>query len=79
MINRRADRGRAQACALMLVMAACLGAAVSAYGGEQDPRISVSEPVYDFGTVTAGTVLEHVFEIKNAGQGVLEIRKIEPS
>ncbi len=45
----------------------------------QGPRISVAEPLYDFGTVAAGTVLEHVFEIKNVGDDVLEIKKVAPS
>ncbi len=56
----------------------CLTVTTLAYA-TQGPRISVAEPLYDFGTVTAGAVLEHVFEIKNVGDDVLEIRKVAPS
>ncbi len=56
----------------------CLTVTSLAYA-TQGPRISVAEPLYDFGSVAAGTVLEHVFEIKNVGDGVLEIRKVAPS
>lgn len=61
-------------CALALVLSA---AAIAC--GQQGPRISVAEPLFDFGPVEAGAVLEHVFEIRNTGDGVLEIRSVEPT
>ncbi len=63
---------------VQLMLLVCL-AFTSLASGAQGPRISVAEPLYDFGTVAAGTLLDHVFEIRNAGDGVLEIRKIAPS
>jgi len=64
---------------LVLALVFGLVAVAGAAGAPQGPRISISEPLYDFGAVAAGTVLEHVFEIRNTGDGVLEIRKIAPS
>ncbi len=73
--------GRISARASFLALAAlcCLSFAAVASGAGQGPRISVDEPLYDFGSVAAGTVLEHVFEIRNTGDEVLSIGKIEPS
>jgi hypothetical protein len=70
----------AMLCAAALLLSFSVRSALAGEGsGGAAPRISVAEPVHDFGAVQAGTVLEHVFEIRNAGQGVLEIRKVEPS
>jgi len=63
---------------LVLALVLCLVAVAGAAGGP-GPRISVADPLHDFGAVTAGTVLEHVFEIRNTGDGVLEIAKVAPS
>ena len=43
------------------------------------PRISVKESRYDFGIVEQGTQPEHVFEITNSGDELLEIRQIQPT
>ncbi len=53
--------------------------AVSATAEPQGPRIYVAEPKFEFGKVTAGQRVEHVFEIRNVGDEPLEIRKVEPS
>jgi hypothetical protein len=45
----------------------------------QGPRIEFSEPVYDFGTVEAGAVIEHDYIFKNVGEAVLEIPTVKPS
>jgi hypothetical protein len=79
MAESRTFRDRARTFILVLTVLSCLAAAANAGGAPQGPRISVAEPRYDFGEVAAGTVLEHVFEIRNAGDGVLVIGKIEPS
>ena len=46
---------------------------------EELPRIAVDEQRHEFGVVASGTVLQHIFEIRNAGGGVLEIREVKPS
>jgi hypothetical protein len=61
------------------VLAACLSVAAHAGSDTDAPRIAVRDQRYDFGAVTAGMVLEHVFEIRNAGTGVLVIREVRPS
>lgn len=53
------------------------GAAFAAQ--RQGPRIYVQEGRFDLGTVDQGTVPEHIFEIKNLGDEVLEIRQIQPT
>ncbi len=73
--GRRGLTRAAMAAALVLCLVVLAGAA----GAAEGPRIAVPDPLYSFGTVTAGTVLEHVFEIRNTGDGVLEIKKVAPS
>jgi hypothetical protein len=69
-------RGRTAA----LAAAALLLLAVLAAAGELGaPRIVLPEPKHDFGTVPAGRMVEHVFEIRNGGDAVLEIRKVQPT
>src|SRR5271168_3886753 len=43
------------------------------------PKASVETPLYDFGTALEGTMVNHVFKIKNNGQGYLEIRGVKTS
>ena len=45
----------------------------------QGPRISVKDPRHDLGTVEQGAQPEHIFEITNTGDEVLEIKKIQPT
>ena len=44
-----------------------------------EPRLIVTQPTFDFGTVPQGAIVEHQFEIGNGGTGSLKIRKINPS
>jgi hypothetical protein len=46
---------------------------------QQGPRIYIGEGRFDFGSVAAGRQPEHTFEIKNVGDEVLEIRKVQPT
>jgi hypothetical protein len=39
------------------------------------PRIASAQPKYDFGKVEEGTKVEHVFTVKNEGDGVLQIKR----
>ncbi len=64
---------------LVLTLVLALVGGAGAGDASKGPRIWVAEPLYDFGAVSAGAVLEHVFEIRNTGDEVLEIRKIAPS
>ena len=42
------------------------------------PRIQVSETSFDFGRVTQGSSISHIFWIKNVGADTLYIRDIKP-
>lgn len=56
--------------------------AVSAAVGAQDakgPKIEVSDARFDFGKVQQGREAVHLFEIRNVGDAVLEIQKIQSS
>jgi len=50
-----------------------------AFGEPIGPKISLIAPVYDFGRVTEGIVVEHDFVIRNDGDQPLQILKVEPS
>ena len=39
------------------------------------PKIACAKPEYNFGTVSQGDDVKHVFIIKNAGKGVLKIER----
>lgn len=43
------------------------------------PRMTVVEPIKDFGTVPKGEVLTHAFIIKNTGDEDLEIIRVQPA
>lgn len=43
------------------------------------PKIEVENPLYDFGTATEATMLNHTFKVKNAGQGRLVITHVKTS
>jgi hypothetical protein len=60
--------------ALMLV----LGIA-SLYGQEKIPNIFFNGLMKDFGRVTAGETLAHVFSFTNKGSDVLEIVQVRPT
>lgn len=43
------------------------------------PRMTIVEPIKDFGTVAKGEVLTYQFQIKNTGDQDLEILKVQPA
>ncbi len=43
------------------------------------PRIEIKEERFDFGKVTQGEQAVHVFDIRNAGNDVLEVQKVQTS
>jgi len=63
----------------MLVFAAVAIAAAGFAGEQQGPRIYVKESKFDFGTLRAGARPEHIFEIKNVGDEVLDIQRVQPT
>ena len=63
----------------VLVLAAVVLAGSVSAGERQGPRISVKDARFDFGMVSQGTQAEHIFEIKNTGDELLEITQIQPA
>jgi len=61
------------------LMLACALVAIPLAGQEKSPAIAFSEHAKDFGKVTAGQTLTHVFRFTNKGQGVLEIFQVRPT
>jgi hypothetical protein len=43
------------------------------------PSVAFDAETYDFGLVTAGETIEHVFQVRNAGDKELIIEKLIPS
>src|SRR5689334_8422174 len=44
-----------------------------------EPKIEFAEPIFDFGKVPAGPMINHVFTFTNTGDQVLEIKDVRPS
>lgn len=65
---------------LVLFMALIsLSGGMAATGERTGPKIEAAETRHDFGKVRRGIQAVHVFEIKNSGDEVLEIHKIQSS
>lgn len=64
---------------LVLVMAAVAFSGSLSAGERQGPRITVNDARHDFGMVDQGTQPEHIFEIKNTGDEMLVIRRLDPT
>jgi len=63
----------------VLVVALVAVAAAGSAGERQGPRIFVKDSKFDFGTVRPGSQPEHIFEVKNVGDEVLDIQQIQPT
>lgn len=62
--------------ALLLVAPAVLAAEE---GGQQAaPSLVMEETAYDAGEVLDAAVIQHIFIVKNKGEGPLEILKVRP-
>jgi hypothetical protein len=46
---------------------------------QKGPRLEIKEEHYDAGKVAQGEEVVHVFEVRNAGDAVLEIQKVQTS
>ncbi len=80
MTERKAKRRNVRRAGVAaLAMLICISGVAMAADAPRGPHISVAEPLHDFGAAVAGTVLEHVFVVRNTGDAVLEIRKVAPS
>ncbi len=52
---------------------------IALQAAEKVPVIAFDTVAKDFGTITEGQSLKHVFTFKNKGDATLEIMKVEPS
>ncbi|MCK5800713.1 MAG: hypothetical protein KAI47_26180 [Deltaproteobacteria bacterium] len=39
------------------------------------PKLACAKPSYNYGTVSAGAKVEHIYIVKNIGQGLLTIKR----
>src|SRR5262245_27356352 len=44
---------------------------------EAVPRVGVDAPVHDFGTVEPGSIVDHVFRVKNTGTGYMRVDHVK--
>ncbi len=63
---------------LTLLTLAGLGALAHAAAAGR-PKAVAPEPIKDFGKVARGETLQHVFAVRNEGEGVLEITGVKPT
>lgn len=63
-----------------LILAALIAAAPTVLGqADKKPVAVIVEPVKDFETTPKGKVIDHVFEVRNEGQGTLQITEVTPA
>ena len=43
------------------------------------PKITFDKPKFEFGEVWSGDKIEHTFEVRNTGEGILKISSVKPS
>lgn len=82
-LEKRVSRGIEACLLLLLAICGCSQETTSEVGStegatevvavEGPPEAVAEESVYDFGVMEVGEELEHVFEIKNVGEGVLKL------
>ncbi len=46
---------------------------------DAQPRVTIPEPVHDFGTVERGAAIDHTFVLQNTGDTVLRIEQVKSS
>ncbi len=65
---------------VILIMAACgAGGRMLPAQEHKGPKIEVKEELYDAGKVVQGEPVVHVFGIRNTGDEILEIQKVQTS
>ncbi len=67
-------------CFLFLVFLMFVMAPLSAHSQDHEtvPRLALDEEEFDFGKVREGSRVTHEFVLRNQGNAVLEIKKIQP-
>lgn len=70
---------RKQQSLVLLVMLLFSIASLNASDKAKGPRIHFAETSYDFGTVSQGTPVKHVFKFKNIGTDTLKIHNVRTS
>lgn len=53
----------------------CLGSI--GHATASPPRLLIEQPIFDFGTVERGTIVEHIFKVRNGGGGSLRIEHVK--
>jgi hypothetical protein len=82
---RTQDQGEMRVMKKALFFAILITAACGAGGRllpaeeQKGPKIEIKEEQYDFGMVAQGEQVVHVFEVRNAGDELLEIQKVQTS
>ena len=61
---------------LSITLILCLALATTSFA---TPSLLIREPVFNFGTISEGAKVDHVFMLKNAGTSPLSIQQIRPS
>ncbi len=62
---------------MVLLFSGLIGGALPSFA--QGPKLVVGNPVFDFGEISQGESLEHLFKISNAGDGDLIISRVRTS
>ena len=65
-----------EALASLLVLFLASSAYAANAAEESLPRVVTPETVFDFGSVDAGTVVEHAFILKNSGSAALKVERL---
>ncbi len=61
---------------LFLLITTCLFVIISSINLHAGPMLSITQGVYDFGTVPEGTIIKHSFIIKNNGDEPLLVQSV---
>jgi hypothetical protein len=56
-----------------------MGCSIVTTRAHTGPKIEIKEKQYDFGKVMQGQQVVHAFKVRNIGDGVLEIEKVQTS
>jgi hypothetical protein len=66
---------------VLLILASAFGMGCSLVTARvhTGPKIEIKEKQYDFGQVVQGQQVVHAFEVRNIGDEVLEIEKVQTS
>jgi len=63
-------------CSVLVLLTLGLIFLYEAQAGE--PKVLIPEPKWDFGLIPAGSVVSHLYLVKNLGTDTLKIQKVRP-